>query len=512
MAAIMFRRRLLLGALCISNIALGNVLSLQSILESEGIVAYFEDQPNYQNASTPFNLRLPFKPVAIAYPSNVEEVAGAIVAGASLNVPVCARSGGHSYGAFSLGGEDGHLVIDLSMIRDIHIDNSTSVAIIGTGNRLGDVATGLFNQAGRALPHGTCPLVGIGGHTSYGGYGFTSRQWGLTLDAVIGATVALANGTIVETSASQNSDLFWALRGAAPSFGIVTHFHFQTFAAPTQPTYFNYYWSLPLDQAITAIELYQKFSSSPSLPKEIGFELNLFKGSAMGEILVNLQGSYYGSPEGYDAIVDPFLSAMPNQTSEPQVNVTSWLENLALLAGTPLATTPAFLATDHDTFYSKSLTTPSDTPMSQEAIVALANLMSTEGWNTSTNWFVQLELYGGLSSQISMTSSNATAYFNRQSLWTIQFYASSSDYSPPYPEEGFTFVDRLVASITAAEPDTFRYGAYPNYIDASLTPHEWQTLYYGSNLDRLRKIKSEVDPTGVFTFPQSIPSDSLFVV
>ncbi|KAH9917720.1 uncharacterized protein B0H18DRAFT_1033526 [Fomitopsis serialis] len=494
------------GLLCIANTAFADVSPLQAALGSDGIEAYFVDQPEYQNASQPFNLRLPFKPAAVAYPSTVEEVANAVKAGALLSIAVTARSGGHSYAAYGLGGADGHLVVDLSRLKDIHVDNSTGIAIIGTGNRLGDVAISLFDQAGCALPHGTCPLVGIGGHASYGGYGFTSRQWGLTLDTVVGATVVLANGSIVEASASKQPDLFWALRGAAPSFGIVTHFHFQTFTAPTQPTYFNYYWSLPLDEAIAAISLYQSYCFSPAIPREIGFELNLLKGNSKGEILVNFQGSYYGNPDDYSAIVQPFLSAMPNQTSEPQVNVTSWLENLVLLAGTPLASnTPTLLATDHDTFYTKSLTTPSDTPMSQEAIAALASWMSTEGWYTNTNWFVQLELYGGSSSQISMISSNSTAYFNRQSLWTIQLYASSSGYVPPYPREGFAFVDGLVASITANEPDTYHYGAYANYIDPCLPPHEWQTLYFGSNFDRLRKIKTEIDPNGVFTFPQSIP-------
>ena len=90
------------------------------------------------------------------------------------------------------------------------------------------------------------------------------------------------------------------------------------------------------------------------------------------------------------------------------------------------------------------------------------------------NWFVQFELYGGPSSFIGMVPSNATAFTNRDTLWTFQvcasnifslfvtdcfeFYASSSTYRPPYPDEGFTFVDGLVSSITDREPDTYHYG------------------------------------------------------
>ena len=80
-----------------------------------------------------------------------------------------ARSGGHSYAGYGLGGANGHLIIDLSKFRGVEVDNTTGTAIVGAGNRLGDVAIALFDQAGRALPHGLCPLVGIGGHASFGG-------------------------------------------------------------------------------------------------------------------------------------------------------------------------------------------------------------------------------------------------------------------------------------------------------------------------------------------------------
>lgn len=45
--------------------------------------------------------------------------------------------------------------------------------------------------------------------TLSGRYGFTSRQWGLTMDNIIGATVVLANGSVVEASASRYRDLYW---------------------------------------------------------------------------------------------------------------------------------------------------------------------------------------------------------------------------------------------------------------------------------------------------------------
>ena len=97
------------------------------------------------------------------------------------------------------------------------------------------------------------------------------------------------------------------------------------------------------------------------------------------------------------------------------------------------------------------------------------------------DWFVQLQLYGGFDSQINKVAANATAYFNRGNLWTIQvcvysgyntngpaslplscqIYASSSDHKPPFPREGFAFLDGVVAAITANEPESYRYGCVP---------------------------------------------------
>ena len=77
-----------------------------------------------------------------------------------------------------------------------------------------------------------------------------------------------------------------------------------------KPTYFSYNWSLPLDQSIAAITRYQDFCYSPTIPKEIGFELNFFRGIEPSHILLNFFGAYYGRPEDYQDIVAPFLNTM----------------------------------------------------------------------------------------------------------------------------------------------------------------------------------------------------------
>jgi hypothetical protein len=67
------------------------------------------------------------------------------------------KSGGHSYAAHSLGGEDGHFMIDLEYWDTVVVDNAARVAAIGPAGGLGNIAQSLYAQGKRAFSHGTCP-------------------------------------------------------------------------------------------------------------------------------------------------------------------------------------------------------------------------------------------------------------------------------------------------------------------------------------------------------------------
>lgn len=195
---------------------------------------------DYAELVEPYNLRLPYKPAVVVLPETNQHVQDAVVCAGQSGLKVQAKSGGHSYASFSSGGKDGSMMIDLQPMQTIQLDKSTLVATVGGGVRLGNLADGIFNQGNAAVSHGTCPGVGIGGHYTHGGYSHTSRNWGLAMDQVIAADVVLANGTLIKATSSQNPDIFWAVRGAAESFGIVTNFYLQTRAAPANITYFQF--------------------------------------------------------------------------------------------------------------------------------------------------------------------------------------------------------------------------------------------------------------------------------
>lgn len=216
-----------------SNASIKTKITLAIAYLQDHSVPFISSQsPTWATDSTAYNLRVPATPALIVYAKTVKHVQDAVNCGVAVGLKVTARSGGHSYTSLGLGGENGHLVVDLTRMDDISLDVNTHVATIGAGARLGDVARELFDNGGRAISHGSCPAVGLSGHILHGGYGWASHSHGLALDWMFGADVVLADGTHAHCSETENSDLFWALRGAGSNFGIVTSYELATFAAP----------------------------------------------------------------------------------------------------------------------------------------------------------------------------------------------------------------------------------------------------------------------------------------
>ena len=131
--------------------------ALTDCLTSSSVPQLVSSDTKFASAIKPFNLRLPFTPVAVAQPTTVSQVQAAVACGVSQNVTITPKSGGHSYASHGIGGEDGHLVVDMKYWTNVTVDTATNIATIGVGSRLGNVAQALFNQGGRAISHGTCP-------------------------------------------------------------------------------------------------------------------------------------------------------------------------------------------------------------------------------------------------------------------------------------------------------------------------------------------------------------------
>jgi FAD/FMN-containing dehydrogenase len=218
----------------------------RSCLEASGVAVTYPGDSAFSTQSQPENSVLPYTPAAIAAPASADEVASVTrcVAAQNGDVKVVPKSGGHSYTSASLGGQNGSVVIDLKQhLTAITIDADAKTATVQAGATLGPLAQAL-GEKGFALPHGTCPTVGVGGHSLGGGWGFTSRSWGWLLDHIVSMQLVTPDGSIKSVNATSEPDLFWALRGAgASNFGTVTEFTYSLEDAPESVV--NYSFTYP---------------------------------------------------------------------------------------------------------------------------------------------------------------------------------------------------------------------------------------------------------------------------
>ncbi|KAF1947674.1 FAD-binding domain-containing protein [Clathrospora elynae] len=467
--------------------------ALDDCLSSKKVPVYTAGSKDYAQAVKPFNLRLPFKPAAAALPTTVQHVQDAVACGVANNILVTAKSGGHSYGAHGLGGEDGHLMVDMRRFNTVTADAAAHTAVVGSGGRLGNIALALYDQGKQALSHGTCPGVGVGGLTLHGGYGLSSRLHGLTLDNLLEANVVLANSSVITASATQNPDLFWALRGAGAAFGIVTSFKFKTYTAPENNIVFQYNLQpSTTDQLATMLNTLQNFTmyGHPS-------ELN------MRFFVPNqLTGVYYGNRSSFDTLMNPLLKQLNiTSTSSGQVSVKSWLNTLTANSNGALKQPDVY--DYHENFYAKSLMPEY---LSPAAMTALADYYFTTARRiTGHSWYLLIDMHGGSGSAISSVSANATSYAHRKTTFKMQFndriYPDTATYTP----QMMSFLNGWVKAIEDASPGV-QFGMYINYADTNLTKTEAHSHYWGAHYDRLVSVKGVWDPKRVFEGPQLVGS------
>ncbi|KAJ6604533.1 glucooligosaccharide oxidase [Mycena vulgaris] len=473
--------------------------TIVSCLTDNGLNVEVSQSPDWQSSTTPFNARFHYTPTAIVYPRQPTDVSKAVQCAVQHDVHVSPLSGGHSYSASGYGSKDGSLVI---IFRDM-----TNVSYIGDGTvevepgiRLGDFALELHDKYGRAMAHGICPFVGLGGHAGYGGWGLSSRNWGLLIDQVVGADLVLANGTSVHVSKTEYPDLFWGIRGASSSFGIVTRYTMQTHAAPASVIRFAFNFIDPSrspERFANILDAYQVWGLAA--PKEIGIVANVWQGGKV----IEMAGYYMGSQTDFDRVIASLLSATgpPNAT---YVQERDWIAALTEAdGGAPLSTNGT--AEQHDIFYAKSLVVPTDSPLTTDALAALVKYYTSASLPDNMSWFIQFELWGGGNSAISSVDAAATAYPHRDHHWTCQFYGRATD---SWPSQGTAYVNGLVNAITDNMQGT-QFGAYANYLDPELAG--WRAKYYTDNYLRLAKIQEEVDPRGVFMKAQNIGAPDLYL-
>ncbi len=179
-----------------------------------------------------FNMRHPTRyPAAILAAETEQDVVDGVLLAKRLGLRISVRSGGHSFPAWSV--RDDALLIDTGNFKEMAYDAATGIVQATPAIQGGSELSPYLGKFDRFFPGGHCTDVGLGGYMLQGGMGWNARGWGWAAEKLVAIDVVTADGELVRADAEQNTDLFWAARGAGPGFmGIVTRFHLQTLPAP----------------------------------------------------------------------------------------------------------------------------------------------------------------------------------------------------------------------------------------------------------------------------------------
>ncbi|MCG6560720.1 FAD-binding oxidoreductase [Ruegeria sp. 1NDH52C] len=181
----------------------------------------------YEKARVIWNAMVDRKPALVIHAKGASDVQQAVRFARKHNLMMSIRSGGHQIAGHAV--VDGAVLLDLSGMTSVSVDPDARTARVEPGALLGDVDR--ETQAhGLIVPLGINSTTGIAGLTLGGGFGWTTRRFGMTIDNLMSAEVVTADGGIVTCSNDQHADLFWALKGGGGNFGVVTAFHFQLHA------------------------------------------------------------------------------------------------------------------------------------------------------------------------------------------------------------------------------------------------------------------------------------------
>ncbi|WP_327138947.1 FAD-binding oxidoreductase [Nocardia sp. NBC_01327] len=432
---------------------------------------------DYATAKLAFNPRFDDRnPAAVVRIAGAADVQACVAVAAECALPIAARSGGHSYAGYST--PDAGLIVDVGAMNSVQVAPD-GTATIGAGARLIDVYAGLA-QAGRCLPGGSCPTVGIAGLTLGGGLGVLAGKYGLTCDNLLSAQIVTADGVLRRAAADSEPDLYWALRGGGGgNFGVVTEFTFRTVEAP-QLAVFQVRFP---DGALTdVLGAWQSFTRSA--PDEFWSTLGISAGSPPS---CRINGCYVGTESDMNALLDKLVAATGAQTTNRYSLSLDYLAAMKYFGGCANYSTeqchPSWngggvLGRESFTASSRVLTQPLADPSRLTDM-----LTGREGMD------ILLDSLAGAAGRIGACD---TAFPYRGALATAQIYVGAST------PEARTAVSEVRDALGTLVGNT----GFVNYIDHDLS--DWSTAYYGGNAPRLRRIAGQYDPHCVFGFDQSV--------
>ena len=434
------------------------------------------DEP-YDAARAVWNGAIDRRPALIAVVGGTGDVVAAVRFARERGLAVSIRGGGHSAAGWAAA--DDALMIDVSALNEILVDPAAGTAVAGSGLcwRELDTATQAY---GLATTGGVDGTTGIAGLTLGGGLGWLDRLAGLTCDNLLGAEVVTADGQILEVSADDHPDLFWALRGGGGNFGVVTSFTYRLH--PVTEVYGGLL-GYPADGAAEVLQAYREISTDA--PDRLALYAGLVTAPPApfvpehlhGQRVVGLIPVYFGAAEEAARALAPLLAAIP-----PVLDLTkpmSYQEVQRLVDGfNPPAmhhyyTSEWLYDLDGQTI-GELVATAADAPSPSSAII--------------------VKRMGGAAGRV---PADATAFWYRDVAYHLDIHAQWAPGRPPGPHIAWARAARHAARRDWAG------GGYVNFIAADEGPDRVRAAY-GGNYARLARVKAAYDPDNFFRLNNNI--------
>ncbi|KAG6962327.1 hypothetical protein JG687_00007213 [Phytophthora cactorum] len=443
---------------------------------------FVQESPLYVDYATGPKARIDRKPLGVYFATSEDDVVRAVTCSVSNGLAPVPRSGGHSYEVLS--SMDGSLVIDMADMVDVTLvsenqEEGSALATVQAGARLAWIYTELDRLGGYNFNAGTCPSVGIGGHISGGGYGMVSRHYGLAADQTTGMRVVLFNGTVVTASSTENTDLFWALRGGgAGSFGIVTLFTIKAYKMPEVTVF-----SMQFNASVRAQVLRSWMDYFPMADSKVTTQLVVDGGGA------RMTGQYLGPKTELDVLLNASglfdhggLKSQDRRDNCSQLATKAYVWKGTCDDLSSLNVSHHLTSADKD--YSKIKGGYSNSVMDDEGVQTVLE------WADSlpnTTWaYIQFEAYGGV---FATQKNDMTPWAHRDAVWSVQIGVGAnkgeSEGSPSY---------QWIRGIAGALEKYFDGGNYQNYCDLDLGEDFGKRYWGADNFARLRQIKAQYDP------------------
>jgi FAD/FMN-containing dehydrogenase len=432
---------------------------------------------DYDTARTIWNAMIDRRPALIARCAGTADVLACVAFARDHGLPLAIRAGGHNIAGSALC-DDG-LVIDLTGMRTVEIDPDARRAVVGGGATLAD----FDHEAqafGLATPLGINSTTGVAGLTLGGGFGWLSRMLGLAVDNLVGAEIVTADGRRHHVGATEEPDLFWAIRGGGGNFGVVTRFEFALHPVGPQVTAGLIVY--PYAQAQDVMRQYRDFVNT--LPDEVSVWAVLRKAPPLPFLPEEVHGQ--------EMVALAVFSPLPPEQALP---IVAPLRGFGQVLGEHLGAAP--YAAWQKTFdpllapgarnYWKS---HNFRTLSNEAIDEVVRFA---GRLPSPQCEIFLGLLGGKSNA---PAPDATAYPHRDVLFAMNVHGRWDD-----PQDDARVVGWAREFFAAAAP----FAAGSVYINF-MTQEEGARIReaYGGNYDRLAAIKKQYDPNNLFRFNHNI--------